>query len=72
MCTGIRFGTECTFTIQTEVCGTITGNSSVVPLMLKGKVGKARNFVNNTSSVDSNNCLTNAIMVKRTCKEFKC
>ena len=37
-CTDIIFGPECTFTIQTEVCGTITGNSSVVPLMLKGKV----------------------------------
>ena len=45
ICSGIQIGTNnCTFTIQTNVCDSLTGDVTQVPLILKGK---CINFINN-------------------------
>ena len=37
VCTDIVIGADCTFTLQTEVCGTLKGNITTIHLKLKGK-----------------------------------
>ena len=37
VCTDIITGSSCTFTIQTEICNSLTGNVTMVPLNLRSK-----------------------------------
>ena len=36
VCTDIVIGSQCTFTVQTQVCDSLTGNVTTIPLTLKG------------------------------------